>query len=133
MSENVATYRTAPTVSAEPMATLLATVRACVNRLAVAHFDYGAAECGPEYPRQRNAEFAAAWERLERDVTRERQRVTALRTALEAILKAGDAAWNMIDPVWGSAIDEHIERVIDTAADALAADAPGQRGEGEGL
>jgi len=54
-------------------------------------------------------------------LARERQRVTVLRTALEIVLHAGDAVYNSYP---GGPADEHIERVIDTAADALAADAP---------
>ena len=64
-------------------------------------------------------------------LARERQRVAELRAALETILKAGNAAWNAPGKDGVRPTDPYIECVTDTAADALAADAPGQRGEGE--
>jgi hypothetical protein len=58
--------------------------------------------------------------------------VARLRTALATVLAAGNTAYNMGRVDGGRPIDPYIECVIDTAADALADDAPGQGEEGEG-
>jgi hypothetical protein len=70
-------------------------------------------------------------DRLNADLARERRRAVALRTALVTVLAAGNAAYNVDRVDGGRPTDPYIERIVDTAADALADAVPGEEGQGK--